>query len=375
MPGTRMPSLAAALGLPFLLAGLATVQAQDDPRDLELRTQQVFRAALARVAPSVVKIETIGGAAPVREEDGPMGMPVAPGFRQADGPTTGVICSPDGYIITSSFNFMRDPAVITVSLGDGRRFVARLVARDRATRLALLWIEATDLPAVEWLPADQVLPGQWSLAAGYGFGSGLPAVSVGVVSGLRRMNGLALQTDAKISPANYGGPLFDLEGRVMGVLVPMGPGDDELAGVEWYDSGIGFAISSDVVLARAARLREGKDLARGLLGVVIEAIDPVVGVVPEAEGLKIHGAPRGPAEKAGLKADDLVTHIDGQPTRTLLALRRAIARKVAGDPVELTYRRGEITQTTVLTLARAEELAGESPASAPASQPVGSEER
>ena len=99
--------------------------------------QQVFRAALRAVRPSIVRIDTIGGLQP--EQRAPVGgRRAGAGFRQADGPTTGLIWSADGYVITSSFNFIRDPSIITVTLHDGRRFVARLIARDRPARLALL---------------------------------------------------------------------------------------------------------------------------------------------------------------------------------------------------------------------------------------------
>ena len=120
--------------------------------------------------------------------------------------------------------------------------------------------------------------GQWTLVAGYGHGSGAPAVSVGILSALDRLDGRAVQTDAKTSPANYGGPLFDVEGRVIGVCVPKAGGDDEeIAGVEWYDSGIGFAIQADYIQQRLPRLKAGRDLQRGFMGVRFDSAAPVVG--------------------------------------------------------------------------------------------------
>jgi serine protease Do len=297
----------------------------------------------------------------------------APGFRQADGPTTGLICSADGYILTSSFNFVRDPVVITVTLADERRFVARLIARDRQARLALLKIDAEALPTPTWAEARELRSGQWALAAGYGHGGSEPTVSVGIVSALKRMSDQTVQTDAKISPANYGGPLLDVAGRVIGICVPMAASEDELAGVEWYDSGIGFAVHHEHILRRLPRMRQGDDLQRGLLGIQLDTRGLVVGTEPDAadaesappaDGLRIVGQPLGPAADAGLEAGDVITHIDDQPTPRLVDFRRAVARKAAGDTISVTYRRGAASSTVTLTLAAADDFTA-----APTTQP------
>lgn len=327
---------------------------------LHQHQQQVFRAALRAVRSSIVRIDTIGGLQP-EQRDPVGGGRAGAGFRQADGPTTGLIWSADGYVITSSFNFIRDPSIITVTLHDGRRFVAKLIACDRPARLALLKIEAADLPVPRVLARDQLRPGQWALAAGCGHGSDTPAVSVGIVSAVDRMSGLAVQTDAKVSPANYGGPLFDLAGRVIGVCVPMGPGEDEIADAQWYDSGIGFAVDAELIGSRIARLRQGRELKRGLMGVSLDTRAAVVGLTPRdpvdqppTDGLRIDAEPRGPAADAGLREGDVITHLDGIPVPRLPNLRRVLARKVAGDPLAVTYRRGQNVRTATLTLASAE---------------------
>ncbi len=339
------------------------------------RLQRVFQAALERVEPTIVRIDTIGGAQPVQSEDGDGPPQPATGFRQADGPTTGVIWSPDGHILTSSINFVRDPLIITVTLHDGRRFVARLVARDRLARLALLKIEATDLPVPELASLAELRPGQWALAAGFGHASPRPAVAVGVISALDRINGLAIQTDAKISPANYGGPLFDLAGRVMGVCVPLSPQvDDETAGVEWYDSGIGFAIHTEYIAGRWTKLAAGEDLERGLLGISLDSRRPVIGepdTQPASQpsgGVQIIGEPRGPAADAGLRAGDVITSIDGQPTPDIVAFRRVMARRAAGETIRVEYTRDRAPSEATLTLAPVDEF--RQPASTPASLPA-----
>ena len=95
----------------------------------------------------------------------------------------------------------------------------------------------------ELVPVDEIRVGQWAIAVGRSFRADRPNISVGIVSALGRMFGKVIQTDADVSTANYGGPLVDIRGRVYGVVVPMAPqATSEVAGAEWYDSGIGFAV-------------------------------------------------------------------------------------------------------------------------------------
>lgn len=323
----------------------------------------VFKHALQTVAPVIVRIDTIGGAQPVHGEMNVMQeQRITTGFRQADGPTTGVIWSADGYILTSSFNFVRDPVVITVTLADGRKFVAKLLARDYPARLALLKIEVSELPEPDWQVPGEIRPGQWTLAAGWGFGAAQPTLTAGIVSAVRRKDGRAVQTDAKISPVNYGGPLFDVEGRLLGICVPMGLSEDELAGVEWYDSGIGFAIRRDFIEPRIGRLMQGIDLRRGLLGVNLDVRQSVAGEQTETQssarppGVQVIGRPLGPAEQAGLQGNDFILSIDGVPTADLVAFRRAMAGKAAGDEIEVRYLRGDEERTARVRLAFEEEF-------------------
>lgn len=361
----------------ILLSG-APALGQSEPQAVARDYERVVRDALCRVRPAIVRIETIGGARPMREGDD-----ARVGFRTADGPTTGVVWSGDGLIVTSSFNFLRDPSIITVALADGRRLVARLVARDHAAKLALLKVDAMDLPAPQWAQTSTVRVGQRVVAAGFGAGGTEPAISLGIVSALQRANGQAIQTDAKTSPVNYGGPLFDLDGRVLGVCVPLGAGEDEDAGVEWYDSGIGFAVHADHLGRRMSRLAAGESLRRGVLGVFADMRDPVVGGFPAPEsrdgspppppppvdGVRLIQAPRGPAAQAGLQLGDVITRIDDAPTRRLVDFRRALALRAAGDAVNVTYRRGEQVQAVSVRLVAPEELRGAEPSSAPSSSP------
>jgi serine protease Do len=344
----------------------------------------VFRAALARVGPSIVRIETIGGAQPLAPDAGPMGSGGGPQFRIADGPTTGVILSADGYIITSSFNFVRNPSIITVVLADERRLVAKLIARDRPARLALLKVDARDLVPAEFAPASALRPGQWALVAGYGYGTKSPSLSIGIVSALNRVNGLAHQVDAKTSPANYGGPVFDLDGRVIGICVPMSSSaaiNDELAGIDWYDSGIGFAATAERIRRQLPRLQRGEDAERGLLGIALAPPEPPSADPasrPAAIGMRIGADPRGPAVEAGLQKGDIITHLDGIATPRLIEFRRVLWSKAAGDSIEVTYLRGERSGSATVTLVNEayfrqgtrEESDSDAPATAPAGAPA-----
>ncbi|MBN1488274.1 MAG: trypsin-like peptidase domain-containing protein, partial [Phycisphaerae bacterium] len=292
----------------------------------------------AQVAPSVVTVETVGGQSPRRSSAAGPGIPglseSGGRFRVGAGPTTGLVFRGDGLILTSTFTFARDPAVITITLADGRQFAATLVARDEIRRLALLKIEAADLPVPMWVDdEDDIHVGQSAIAVGRGFGSSRAGVSLGVVSGLRRMGGNAVQTDARLSPANYGGPLIDLRGHVVGLIVPMSYSAGELAGIELYDSGIGFAVPAWHATPSAQRLAHGENIVRGVLGV---RIGP--GAV---EGLSIVDVIAGsPAQAAGIEAGDELTAIDDAPVRDPAELARRMAFRAAGEAVALTVRRG-----------------------------------
>src|SRR5262249_50853475 len=132
-------------------------------------------------------------------------------------------------------------------------------------------------------PKDEIKVGHTSLAVGRTLNSAIdevPSVSEGIISAKDRIWGKALQTDAKVSPINYGGPLIDLTGRIQGILVPSSPrAEGETAGLEWYDSGIGFAIPLEDINRVLPRLKQGKDLKPGVIGVNMQSRDEF-GAVP-----------------------------------------------------------------------------------------------
>ena len=320
-----MVRISLVLGAAFIGA-FAGVAAFADEATLRAKEEAAIKAALARVAPSVVRIETVGGLERVGR------------VLIGTGPTTGLVVSDDGYVVSSAFNFVQKPDSILVTLEDGSRHAARLVATDNSRMLVLLKVDVDQpLTVPEAAPKQELRPGQWALAVGRTFEPERPNVSVGIISALDRIWGKAVQTDAKVSPNNYGGPLVDIRGRVLGVLVPMSPtGTGEVAGVEWYDSGIGFAIPLEDVLHVLPKLVDGADLDSGLLGVSLTGVDlysnPAVIAMARAKG---------PAYQAGFRAGDKIVEVDGKPVTRAAELKHALGPKYAGDTVRVVAERGD----------------------------------
>ncbi len=313
--------------------------------------EKASKEAAARAAPFVVKIETSGGQELI---GGPSVLGQRAGIRKGVGPTTGVVVDKDGYVISSSFNFANKPTDIFVTVPGRQRLVAKVVAHDTTRMLTLLKVDAKDLPVPVAVPKKEVRVGQFVLALGRTLDpeiARLPSVSAGIVSATGRIWGKAIQTDAKVSPVNYGGPLVALDGRVLGVLVPASPrGDTEVAGLEWYDSGIGFAIPLEDIYAVLPKLKEGKELRRGLLGVTAQnatdeyTVPVVIGTV----------SPDSAASKAGIKPGDTIVAVDGQPVPNYSRLQHVLGPKYEGDTVSVKILRdGKEQALTGLTLSGA----------------------
>lgn len=313
---------------------LVAVVAPAYVRGQSAEDEQAFRQAVALADPSIVRIETVGG------------LDVIGDLLTGSGPTTGVVVSEDGYVITSSFNFISRPASILVTLADGRRLPAEQVANDRSRKLTLLKVEATGLTPLPAAAKGGVRVGQWAIALGRTYDGPFPSLSVGIISALDRIYGRAVQTDAKVSPVNYGGPLVDLDGRGIGILVPLSPqGQEETAGVEWYDSGIGFAVPMADVYAALDRLKSGQDLKPGLMGVTFQGAGVLAGA-PIIDRVR----PNSPADKAGAQVGDLITAVDGTPVDRLPALMHLLGPRYAGDALTVTIRRGDESHDLPMTL-------------------------
>lgn len=331
--------------------------AADRIADIASGVESLSRAAIAEGNRIIVRIETVGGAQPLDnlpgsgDDDNRNRFRDNPGssFMVADGPTTGIIYSSDGLILTSSFNFVREPSIITVSLPDGQQMTAHIVARDRVRKLTLLKVEANGLPTPKWTPYEQIRPGQTAIALGAGFGSTEAMASTGIISAVNRMMGNAIQTDAKLSPANYGGPLLDSSGYVLGICVPMAQRPGELAGIEFYDAGVGFAIPGRRVHEIVEELKKGKSFYRGWLGMTVD---------PEfKKGVVIKSSANpSPIRQAGARAGDWIVQINDQPIKHFGQLVKALYMLPAGERVQVRLLRGAEHLDVELTLARSGEL-------------------
>ncbi len=297
--------------------------------------EAAFQSAVEQVAASVVQIETFGGLERADDE------------LVADGPTTGTIVAADGWIISTLYSFRQQPASILVTLPDGTRAAARIVARDYSREVALLKVEADEpLPVARFAPRSDVHVGQWAVALGKTYDKQSVSQSVGIVSAIDRAYGKAIQTDAKVSPINYGGPLIDVSGRVIGILSPISPGTFlEGDSSQLYDSGIGFAVPIEDIVSRLAAMQQGTDIHSGKLGVVSTDQNEFVGPVRMAGA-----APGSPAAKVHMKAGDVIVSAGGNPVAMLAQLKHALGPVDAGQSLSVVVQREGMQLTFEPTL-------------------------
>lgn len=276
--------------------------------------------------------------------------------KHGRGAGSGFIIDSDGVIVTNAHVVKRADKV-TVTLKDGRKFIASVVGRDRATDLAVLKVDATDLPSLDFGDSDALLVGAPVVAVGNPFGLG-QTVTSGIVSALGRdiKSGPFdnfIQTDAAINRGNSGGPLLNEQGQVVGIntaiLSPTGG-----------SVGLGFAVPSDLAQDVVADLQEDGKVDRGYLGVAIKRLnDDVVaalGLADDTDGVMIAqvGADTA-AEKAGLHKGDIVLGIGGDTVKSPRELTRLIGSMEPGTQVTLNIlRAGEKMDLTVELANRAD---------------------
>ena len=317
--------LCRALSLLLLFSPLSLAPGQQEEPSLDSQEQLAIHRAVTIASPSVVRIETIGGLEQIGQ------------LLLGDGPTSGVVVSADGYILSSAFNFVRQPTSILVTTPSGKRAAAKIVARDRSRMLVLLKVNSEEsFPLPQLASRKELQVGQWAIAIGRTLSRDSANISVGIISATNRIWGKAIQTDGKISPVNYGGALVDIEGRVTGILVPLSPQgqSSELAGSEWYDSGIGFAIPITDVLPHLEKMKQGEDLHAGLLGITLKGSD-IYADPPEIAAVQ----PKSPASEATLKAGDRITRIDGMEIVRHAQLKHALGPHYAGDKIRIEILR------------------------------------
>jgi serine protease Do len=290
--------------------------------------------AVSAVAPYLVRIETIGGHEKVGNE-----------FAN-EGTSTGILLDREGYVMTGAFNFLHDPASILLLFPDGTKKAAAKVATDRLRMLTLL--KANDFAGSEMVPLSvrsksSLRVGEHCIAVGSVFSSE-PNIARGIISGKDRIWGKAIQTDAAIGPNNYGGLLIDLEGKVLGIPVPLSMMSESLtAGAEMYDAGVGITIPWEDVWALFPRLKEGKDLLPGSPGFGFKDNQTFIGE-PVIAGVQ----PDSPADKAGLKAGDRIISIDGVPMHSALDVTKNIKLCYAGEVLTIVFQREGAEQSVSL---------------------------
>ena len=273
--------------------------------------------------------------------------------RQVQGVGSGVIVSPEGYVLTN--HHVVDGALeIKVELTDNRTFAARLVGSDPPSDLAVLKIEARNLPAISMGDSDKVRVGDFVLAVGNPLGIG-QTVTSGIVSAKGRTTGISdgsfedfLQTDAAINRGNSGGALVNTNGELIGI-------NSQIMSPTGGSIGIGFAIPSNMARAVMDQLVKTGKVRRGMLGVTIQSVNADLASslnLPAARGAIVTSVQTGgPAEKAGLRRGDVITAINKQPLVDSNGLRNLVASMPPGSTVEVTASRNGRDQNFQVALA------------------------
>lgn len=323
-------------------AGEAEAPVKDVPSDI-LSTQKAFSAVAKKVTPCVVNISTVSKRkmtqpflemSPLFDDFFGGGQPQ---FRRDKSLGSGFIISKDGYIVTND-HVVRDAETVQVKLSNDKVYDARVVGGDQKSDIAVVKINASDLPTAVLADSDKLEVGQWAIAIGNPFGLDR-TMTVGVISATGRSNmGIEtyenfIQTDASINPGNSGGPLLNVYGEVVGINTAI-----VAAG-----QGIGFAIPANMAKPILAQLIQKGNVSRGFMGVTIQ---PVTEELANSFGLKhAKGAlvndvmKGGPAEKAGIRQGDVITAFNGSDVKDPSHLQRLVAETAIAKPVRVTVFR------------------------------------
>ncbi|WP_374377298.1 DegQ family serine endoprotease [Dongia sp.] len=269
--------------------------------------------------------------------------------RKATSLGSGFIIDPSGYVVTNN-HVVEGAEEITVITHDNEELKAKLVGRDEKTDLALLKVETKEpLPAVKWGDSDKLRIGDWVLAIGNPFGLG-GTVTAGIVSARQRDINAGpyddfIQTDASINRGNSGGPMFNMDGDVVGI-------NSAIYSPSGGSVGIGFSIPSNLAKGVIAQIKEFGHPRRGWLGVRIQTVSPELAEglrLPEAKGALVSSVSTGgPADKAGIRQGDVILEFDGHEVADMKALPRLVADTQFGKSVPVSiWRKGAKTSVTV----------------------------
>jgi serine protease Do len=265
---------------------------------------------------------------------------------------SGFIISSDGYILTNA-HVVNDADEVIVKLTDKREFKAKIIGIDRRSDVALVKIEASNLPKVAVGNPNDLKVGEWVVAIGSPFGLE-NSVTAGIVSAkgraLPQENYVPfIQTDVAINPGNSGGPLFNMKGEVVGI-------NSQIYSRSGGYMGLSFAIPIDVALDVQNQLKAGGKVSRGWLGIQIQEVTKELAEsfgMKNANGALIAGVEKGgPAEKGGLEAGDVITRFDGKPIVNSSDLPRAVGATKAGKDVSVEVFRKGATRTIALKVGK-----------------------
>jgi Do/DeqQ family serine protease len=322
---------------------------------------QTLAPVVSRITPGVVGVSVKGR---IREDNSLLQDPLFRRFfnlqqgpieHETEAAGSGVIVdAAQGYVLTNA-HVVENASSIEVTTKDNRRFNGKLIGRDPDTDIAVLQIPAGGLTAVPIGDSDRLQVGDFVLAIGNPFGLG-QTVTSGIISALGR-SGLGIegyedfiQTDASINPGNSGGPLVDLQGRVVGINTAiLAPGGGNV--------GIGFAVPINMARQVMDQLINYGEIRRGRIGVAIQDLTPdlapALGTRHTSGAVIARVEPGSPAERAGLRPNDIIVAINGAPMRSGSELRNRVGLSRIGDEVELTVEHGGVERNVTVRIERA----------------------
>jgi serine protease DegQ len=341
-------------GVPIVSAPPSAPGSASPTRDLS------YHEAVRRAAPSVVNIFT---SKEVRTQRHPLlndpifrrffGEQLPDEAQRASSLGSGVIVSASGYVLTNH-HVVETADEIEVALADGKKLLAKVVGNDPETDLAVLRVNAENLPAITFGSAENLRVGDAVLAIGNPFGVG-QTVTSGIVSALGR-TGLGIntfenfiQTDAAINPGNSGGALIDASGNLVGI-------NTAIFSRTGGSMGIGFAIPTSTAKMVLDQIVKSGTVTRGWIGVEVQEITPPIAEsfkLGTTRGALIAGVLRGgPADKAGVKPGDVLTEVAGRPVADPTAMLNLIAALAPGKPATVKLRRNGAEVDATITVGR-----------------------